>query len=396
MLDPRSLAFSLLLGALTAMTALAVDMSLPALPSLARDFAAPADRVQLTLSLFLLGYAGGQLVYGPLSDRFGRRRLLLFGLGVYTLAGFICAAAPRLEVLVTARLVQGFGACVGPVLGRAVVRDHHTGPRAVQMLSSITMVMSLAPLLAPILGGQLLALFGWRAIFLCLGGIGLALSAAAWWGFGESLGNPDPHATRIRRLVANYRAFFAGRRALGLALLNGFTFAGLFSFLSGSPLVLIEVYGVPSAHYGFYFAFSAVALMLGAAANKRLVRRYEGERVMRRGLRVLALAGALLLLQSWTRWGGAPGVMPPVMVYVFAHALVTPNATALAMEPLPRMAGTAASLLGAVQMAGGSLAGYLVSLLYDGTPMAMGEAGAAMAAGALATYHLLVRRRGPA
>jgi DHA1 family bicyclomycin/chloramphenicol resistance-like MFS transporter len=374
------------------MTALAIDMSLPALPALARDFAAPADRVQLTLSLFLLGYAGGQLVCGPLSDRFGRRPLLLIGLVVYALAGVTCALAPRIGVLLAARLVQGVGACVGPVLGRAVVRDHLSGPRAAQMLSSLTLVMALAPLLAPIIGGQLLEHFGWQAIYLCLGVVGAALLAATWAGFGESLKHPDPQAITPARLLANYRTFLGNRHCLGFALVNGFGFAGLFCFISGSPLVLIEVYGVPSARYGLYFGLSAVGIMLGAATNKRLLHRFSGERVLRWGLVLLLAAGLLLLLQSATRLGGAAGVMPPVMLYVFAYALTAPNATALAMEPLPRMAGMAASLMGAIQMAGGSLAGWLVSLVYDGTPLAMGEGLALMAAGAFATYHLLVRR----
>jgi MFS transporter, DHA1 family, multidrug resistance protein len=393
MLKPESKGFTLLLGALAAMTALAVDMSLPALPTLTRVFATTPDRVQLTLSLFVLGYAGGQLIYGPLSDRFGRRRMLLIGLGVYTVAGFACAFSPSIEVLVTARFIQGFGACVGPILGRAVVRDHMTGRRAAQTLSYITLTMALGPLVAPFIGGFLLNQFGWPAIFLCLGGFGLALGVAAWLGFAESLKQPDPNALRLARLLANYRTFFANPLCVGYAFINGFVFAGLFAFLSGSPYVLIEVYGVPSGRFGFYFALSALGLMTGAFTNTRLVRRRSGERVMRLGFAVMVAAGLVLILLSWTRWGGPFALMVPVMIYVLAQGLILPNATAAAMEPLPHMAGMGASLLGAIQMGGGSFSGILVAALYDGTPMAMGGTMAAMGFCAVLSYYLLVRRR---
>lgn len=392
MLRPESRAFTLLLGALAGMSALAIDMSLPALPTLTMVFATTPESVQLTLSLFMAGYAVGQLFYGPLSDRFGRRRMLLTGLAIYTLGGFACVWSPSIEVLVTARLVQGFGACVGPILGRAVVRDHMAGRRAAQTLSYITLTMGVAPLVAPLLGGFLLNRFGWPAIFACLGSFGLALGVATWLGFGESLKRPDREALRLGRLFGNYRAFFGNPLCVGYALVNGFVFAGLFAFLSGSPYVLIEVYGVPSGKFGFYFALSAVGLMLGALSNGRLVHHMSGERIMALGFAVLLATGGALVLLAWTRWGGPVGIMIPIMAYVFAQGLILPNATAAAMEPLPQMAGMGASLLGAIQMGGGSLSGYLVAVLYDGTPMAMSGTIAVMGVGAVLSYCGLVRR----
>ena len=190
MLRPGSPAFTALLGALTAMTAFATDMSLPALPTLGIAFDAPPERVQLTLSLFVLGYGGGQLFYGPLSDRFGRRPMLLAGLAVYTLCGFACALAPDIEVLLLARLAQGLGGCVGPILGRAIVRDHWSGVRAAQTLSYVTFVFALAPMVAPLLGAALLERFGWRAIFLAFGVFGLLLLAWTWLGLAEIAGGP--------------------------------------------------------------------------------------------------------------------------------------------------------------------------------------------------------------
>jgi DHA1 family bicyclomycin/chloramphenicol resistance-like MFS transporter len=393
MLKPESWGLTVLLGALAGMTALAVDMSLPSLPTITSSFRASPQSVQLTLSLFLVGYAGAQLFCGPLSDRFGRRRVLIGGLAIYTLAGFACSISPSIEMLVTARLIQGCGACVGPVLGRAVVRDHMTGPRAVQTLSYITITMSLAPLIAPILGGFLVKHVGWQAIFVFLGGFGLLLFAATALFFPESLKNPDPHALRLSRLLSNAGAFFSNRRSVGCALINGFVFAGLFSFLSGSPYVLINVYGVPVDQFGYYFAMSAMGLIIGAFINGRLAHRFSSEQVMRGGFAVLLGAGAAGVAIAALRIGGPIVLMAPIMTYVMALALILPNATVTAMEPLPHMAGMAAALMGAIQMGGGSFSGLVVAALYNGTPMPMAGTIAAMAVCAFLAYYTLVRRR---
>lgn len=392
MLKPQSRGLTVLLGALAGMTALAVDMSLPSLPIITSTFQASPRSVQLTLSLFLVGYAGAQLFCGPLSDRYGRRRVLIAGLAIYTLAGFACAGSPSIELLVTARLVQGCGACVGPVLGRAVVRDHMTGPHAVQTLSYITLTMSIAPLVAPIIGGFLINHFGWQAIFVFLGSFGLLLFLATVLLLPESLKNPDPNALRLARILSNAGAFFSNRRALGCALVNGFVFAGMFSFLSGSPYVLIDLYGVPVGQFGYYFALSAVGLIIGAFINGRLAHRISSERVMRGGFALLLGSAAAVVAIAWSRFGGALVLMLPIMTYVMALALILPNATAAAMEPLPHMAGLAASIMGAIQMGSGSLSGLLVAALYNGTPMPMSGTIAAMAMGAFLSYLWLVRR----
>lgn len=388
MLRPGSLPFTLLLGALTAMTAFATDMILPALPTLTRAFAASPERVQLTLSLFVLGYGGGQLFYGPLSDRFGRRPMLLAGLAIYTLSGFACALAPSIELLVAARLIQGLGGCVGPILVRAIVRDHYSGVHAARMLSYVILVFAMAPMVAPLLGGVLLALFGWPSIFLAFGVFGLGLMLVTWLGFGESLTVLDRNALKLTRLAANGRRFFANRQCVGYMLINSFIFAGLFAFISGSPFVFIEVYGVPPGRFGLYFALSAFGIVLGALANGRLVRRRPPERVLRLGLALLASAGALMLAVALSGWGRPLLFTLAMMAYVVAQGLSMPNAIAAAMEPLPDMAGMGASFLGAMQMLGGSIAGYLVNALYDGTPIPMAATIAAMGFAALLSYRL--------
>jgi DHA1 family bicyclomycin/chloramphenicol resistance-like MFS transporter len=390
MLRPGSPAFTALLGALTAMTAFATDMSLPALPALGRAFDAPPERVQLTLSLFLLGYGGGQLFYGPLSDRFGRRPMLLAGLVIYTLCGFACALAPSIEVLLLARLVQGLGGCVGPILGRAIVRDHWSGVRAAQTLSYVTFVFALAPMVAPLLGGALLERFGWQAIFFAFGIFGVLLMICTWLGFAESLAVPDPRALELARLAANARRFFASRRCVGYMLVNSFLFAGVFAYISASPFVFIEVYGVTPGRFGLYFAMGALGIMAGALVNSRLLRRRPPERVLRLGLFLVVLAAAAIPALVWTGRGGPLSFAVAMTVYVFAQGLIMPNAIAAAMEPLRDMAGMGASFLGAMQMLAGSAAGYGVNALYDGTALPMAAWVAAMASGALLSYRLVL------
>lgn len=388
MLKPGSLPFTLLLGSLTAMTAFATDMSLPALPTLSRFFAVPPDSVQLTLSLFILGYGGGQLFYGPLSDRFGRRPLLLAGLAVYALCGFACALAPSIHLLIAARLVQGVGGCVGPILGRAIIRDHYSGARAAQMLSYVILVFAVAPMVAPLLGGALLDLFGWRSIFFAFGVFGVLLLLVTWYGFAESLAVPDSRALEFARLLAKARRFFTNRHCVGYMLINSFIFAGLFAFISGSPFVYIEVYGVPADRFGLYLALSALGIVLGALTNGRLVRRRPPERVLRFGLVLLVAAGGAMLLAGLADGGRPLWLTLAMLTYVFAHGLCMPNAVAAAMEPLPDMAGLGASFLGAMQMLGGSLAGYVVNALFDGTARPMAAMIAAMAAAAFLSYNL--------
>ncbi|MGH6982945.1 MAG: Bcr/CflA family multidrug efflux MFS transporter [Stellaceae bacterium] len=381
-----------LLGAMTALTALAIDMSLPALPALSAEFAATPERVQLTLSLFIIGYAIGQLFHGPLSDRFGRKPILIAGLVIYVGASIVCALSRSIGLLIAARLVMGFGGCVGPVLARAVVRDYYGGRHAAQMFSSLTAVFALAPLIAPTVGGWLLVHFSWRAIFVVLTLFAGTLFVVIVFAFAESLKAPDADALRFGRLARNYQTFLTSRLCLGYALLNGICWAGIFAFLSGSPFVFISIYGVPPEHYGYYFALAAVALVIGALSNKRLLRRHGHDRVLRWGLTAAVAGGAVVLTACATRWGGAAGVMAGFMLYIWGQAMVAPNAMAAALEPIPHMAGTGAALMGAIQMAAGAIAGYAVDAFYDGTPLAMGAVILATALATAGIYLALLRR----
>jgi MFS transporter, DHA1 family, multidrug resistance protein len=392
MLSPGSLGFVVLLGALTALNALAIDMSLPALPELARIFAAGADEMQWTLSGFLLGFAAGQLFCGPLADRFGRRPLLLVGLAIFSMGGFGCALSQNVSWLIACRFLQGVGACVGPILGRAIVRDLFDRHRSARMLSHMSVVMSVAPLLAPILGGYLLEFIGWRAIFVLLGVAGLAILAAVVLRLGESLAQPDPHALRPGRLLNNYRVFFSSRSALGFAAVSCLLFCGLFSYISAAPFVYIEVFGVPSDTFGYFFAIPALSLVGGGFANAALLRYWSGERLLQAGLLIVLLSG-LCMLAAALAGIGVFGAVLPVMLYVFGLGLITPNAMAAAMEPHPTMAGIVSSLIGCLQMAGAAIAGWIASTFYDHTAVPMAASVLSLGGGGFVIYHLFVRNR---
>lgn len=378
---PGSIAFVLLLGALVAVTALSIDISLPAIPSIAAGFDSAPEAAQLTLSAYLIGFALGQLFCGPFADRFGRKPVVVWGIGLFFLAGLGCALSPSLEFLVAMRFVQGVGGSFGPVVGRAIVRDLFDREEGARILSYITLVMTLAPMLAPLIGGAMLLVAGWRTIFLVLALYGVALCLISAFKLRETLDQPDPHAISPARLVRNIGAFTREPRCLANAFVLGVTFAGMFAYVSGSPVVIIEVFGFPSQFYGFFFAASSAALMAASLASGRLGRRFGSRRLLDAGQVAVALGAAITLAAGLSGLGGIWSIMAGVCVYVFGCGLTMPNATAAALEPFAGMAGVVASLLGFVQMMAGALASLAVSALFDGTPLAM--TGVLAASGAL-------------
>lgn len=375
--------FTLLLAALTAITALSIDMSLPAMPGLAQSFHAGAASVQLTLSLFLVGYGAGQLVSGPLSERLGRRPVLLGGLGLFTVSGMLCAVSPSLWLLVVARLLQGLGASVGPTGARAIVRDRFNPHQGAAVLSQITQVMIVAPLLAPSLGGYLLR-WGWPVIFWVLSGCGALLALITWRFLPETLREPPAGPGGLPLIWQGFQTVLTHPESLRYALTACFSYAGMFAYISGSPLVVMEVFHVPKEQFGYYFALTAAALMVGATANRALLARHVPEVLLRRGVMTVLAGGLAMGALGWLRWGGLPGVLMPMMLYLFGLGMVQPNAISAAMAPHGRLAGTSSSLIGGLQTVAGALAGLCVGAFYDGTPrsLALTVAGLALLTGA--------------
>jgi len=382
---------AVLLTALVAFGPVSTDLYLPSLPAMVQALDTTVSSAQLTLSMFMAGFALGMLIYGPLSDRFGRRPVLIGGILLYVAASIACVFAQGIDALVTARFFQALGACCGPVIGRAVVRDIHDRAQAARMLSLMASAMALAPAVAPILGGWLFTLLGWRANFVVLTLFGVGVLAATWLLLAETNARLDRGATRPTRILANFAWLLRSRIFLGYTLVVSFGFAGLFSFISGSSFVLIGVLGVAPEHFGFAFMAVVAGYILGASTGGRWSGRVGLERLILAGTIVCALAGTLAAGLAWSGVQSVAALIPFVSLYFFAVAWIIPLGTAGAMAPFPHVAGSVSSLLGFIQISVGSTAGYLVGALHDGSTRTLTTVMALMGGCAVLAFVTLVR-----
>ncbi len=361
----------LALGALTAMAPMATDMYLPGMPSIAADLGGTASQAQLTLSAFFFGFGGGQLIYGPIADRFGRRPVLLAGLGLFIVATFGCALADNIRTLIALRFLEAVGGAAGPVLARAAVRDLYGGDRAARVLSTMVLIMGAAPLFAPILGGQLLLLAGWRAVFWALCSYGVVCVAAVALVIGETLPRERRLTSSAFGMIRSYGLLLSNKRYLGFALGGSSVYGGLFAYLTGSPFVFITLYGVPAERFGFLFAINVVGLMLGASINRRLVMRLGAHRLLSYALIAAAVSGATLLAVALIDRGGLVALFVPLWCFISCLGFVGTNAMACGLALYPERAGTASALSGTIQFTIGASCGALVGLLNDGTAVPM-------------------------
>ena len=389
--DPRSRTVAVLLTALVAFGPVSTDLYLPSLPAMVQAFGTTVSQAQLTLSMFMAGFALGMLIYGPLSDRFGRRPVLLGGVILYVLASIACMVAQSIDALVTARFFQALGACCGPVIGRAIVRDVYDRAQAARMLSLMASAMALAPAVAPILGGWLFSLFGWRANFVVLMLFGLGVLAATWLLLSETNQRRDPGATRPTRILATFVWLLRSRVFLGYTLVVSFGFAGLFSFISGSSFVIINVLQVAPEHFGFAFMAVVVGYILGASTGGRWSGRLGLDRLILSGCVLVTLAGLGAAAFAWVGVQSLAVLIPFISLYFFAVAWIIPLGTAAAMGPFPQVAGSVSSLLGFIQMTVGSTAGYLVGALHDGSTRTLTTIMAGMGLAALLTFLVVLR-----
>jgi DHA1 family bicyclomycin/chloramphenicol resistance-like MFS transporter len=350
--------------------------------------------IQLTLSLAFLGGAIGQLFFGPLSDRFGRRPVLIGGLVLYVGASVGCLLAQTIDQLICARFLQAFGSIAAPVLARAMVRDLHEREAAARVLSLMGIVLGLGPILAPIIGGVLQAAFGWHASFVFITVYGLALLGFVCVFLGESIRARDPEAVRPLRLAQTAVQLLRSRVFLGYVLVNCCLFGGLGAYLSGISFVIVEVLGVPMPYFGVVFGAIMIGNISGYALSGRLVRRFGLDRMLEFATLGVALAGGALALFAFAGIVHPVTIVLPMMAYMCSLALGAPQAIAGALAPFPRSAGAASSLLGFFQSATSASVGMGVAILFDGTPRAM--AGFVCLCGLLTfCAHRLVLRRIP-
>lgn len=361
-LRPQSLGFTFLIGALAALPPLSIDLGLPALTLLQSQLGASPAQAAMTLSLFLTGFGASQLVMGPLSDRFGRRPVMLAGMALYAASGLACGMATSIELLLAFRLLEGIGAAGGTTLAMAVVRDRFEGQAGRIKMSQVSMVITIAPIIAPTLGGLLLMVGDWELIFLVLGLAGVALVLAVFFGLEESW-PPQPGA-RLD-LVGRYSAVLRNRRTMGYVLVNTLGSGGLFAFISGSPLILMGTLGVSTQVFGLLFAITSSGILLGSAINSILARRgVPARRPLAVGLALAplaALAASLFLLAGMAR---LETLIPFVVLVGVCRGMTTPSINFAALEPVPQHAGVTAALMGCGQMLCMAVSGVIVAALY--------------------------------
>ncbi|BBP85627.1 Bcr/CflA family drug resistance efflux transporter [Pseudomonas sp. Pc102] len=360
----------LILGSLSAFGPMAIDFYLPSFPALALAFSTDVEHVQLSLASYFIGLAIGQLLYGPIADRFGRRLPLLVGVSLFTLASVACAMAPSLEWLIGARFVQALGGCAGMVVSRAVVRDLCDPIASAKVFSQLMLVMGLAPILAPLGGGLLLDLFGWPSIFFGLTLFSALVLTGVYLWLPETLTTCDERPP-LRGALGQYKRLLGDGVFIGYALTGGLSMAGMFAYIAGSPFVFIELYGVPAEHYGWLFGGNALGFILVAQVNAWLMR-FGGPAYWMRRVVWFYLGCALALLAvAHAHTEALWPLLVPLFGCIASLGIIIPNASASAMAGQGRHAGSASALMGSLQFSVAAGAAALVGVLHDGSAMPM-------------------------
>jgi MFS transporter, DHA1 family, multidrug resistance protein len=375
------LRLTVLLGALIALPALGTDMFVPALPVLAQALSAPVSAAQLTLTTYFVGLAAGQLLWGPLSDRFGRKPVLLAGLATMLLASIAASVGESVAAVAAARLVQGLGMSSGAVVVRSIVRDLYVHEQAARLLSSITIVFSIVPIAAPLAGAQLAALGGWEAVFWGMAAAATALLAATWTALGETAPMPRRSVHPVS-LAKTFAGILGDRRFIAPFLLVLCSHIGILAWVSNSAFTLVGGLGVAVTAYSFMFAAVALGQMSGAWFSSRMVMRLGIGRLLRLGAFLMLGAGAGAAALAWIGVGHWLAVVLPFIAFLFGSALIVPNATAAAISPFPGAAGAASSLIGTIGFTAGALVSAGLGAAFDGTARPMASVAALAGLGA--------------
>ncbi|KPV40760.1 multidrug effflux MFS transporter [Alicyclobacillus ferrooxydans] len=379
-----------ILGFLSAVAPLSIDMYLPALPALSRDMHASASVAQLSLTACLIGLATGQLLAGPLSDARGRRIPLLAGTAIYTIASLLCASTNSIYVLIGLRLIQGLAGSAWIVIANAIVRDLYEGHKMTEFLALLMLVNGVAPIAAPILGGQILRFTSWHGVFIVLAALGGLMFISVLFGLKESLPPERRHTGGLRQTASTVSLLVRDKHFIGYALSLGFIFAAMFSYISGSPFVLQGIFGLSPQMFSVAFATNGLGIIIAGQVSARLSRRYGETKVLVGGLILAGVAGLTFLLMIATG-ASLVGVLPPLFFVVCCVGIVGPTATSLAMQEQGGRAGSAAAVMGLPQMLMGALAAPLVGMMGSGADLPLGIVIPICDLAAIASYLLLVR-----
>ena len=368
--DKQSLWILATLSALMAFASISTDLYLPAMPAMAKSLHANAGQLELTISGYLIGFSLGQLMWGPVGDRYGRRLPVALGLLLFIAGSAGCALSNTAPMMIGWRAVQAVGACASVVLARAMIRDLYEGHRAAQMLSTLMTVMAVAPLLGPSIGGIILKLGSWHLIFWVLAFFGGA-TLVALYSLPETLPSERRNHAPLSGAFRRYGQLLTDRRLLGYASAGGFFYGGMYAYIAGTPFAYIDYYHVSPQAYGILFGVGIVGIMVANQLNARLVRNVGSDRLMRLGALVAALSSLWLAIDAWSGIGGLAGLVAPLFVFVAAAGLIVANSIVGALDSFPHMAGAASALIGALQYGTGILGSGLVGALADGTPKPM-------------------------
>ena len=389
------LGFTLFLGAISVLPPLAIDMALPSLPDLQAEFRASAAQTAAVISIFIAGFSTAPILIGPLADRYGRKPVMLGGLGLFTLCALGCALAPSIAVLLTLRLFQGLGAGAVGILPRAIIRDRFEGRQARMQLAAVSIVFSVAPLIAPTIGAGILAIGDWRTIFAALVVVGVLVTALSAVVMRESHPRDKRRSLRPAAVIDGYRRGLTNPMCLGFSIIGGMVFAGLFAYVNTSPLLFMQGFGVSQRGFAGLFAITASGVIVGSSLNTWLINRHARPRA------VIDVALCLILGVSLTMVAaGLVGVRSVfvvaglVMVYISTFGLIFPNAVHEAIHPLPEIAGVASAVVQSVQMLFGALGGIVAAALYsDGSPLSIGIVMSAGSICAVSIYFGWLRKR---
>ncbi|MEB7541383.1 multidrug effflux MFS transporter [Enterobacter huaxiensis] len=364
----NGLSFVLILSALMAVTSLSTDIYLPAMPVMAKDLQGDAE---LTITGFLIGFCIAQLIWGPVSDRYGRRLPLFIGLGLFIVGSVGCALSTDIVQIVFWRVFQALGACTGPMLARAMIRDLFSRTRAAQMLSTLMIIMAIAPIAGPLIGGQMIKVTSWHAIFWLLAIIGTLMLISLFW-LPETLPAEKRSQASVNKAFHNYYALLTNARYMRFTLCLTFYYVAAYAFITGSPFVYITYFGVDPQHYGWLFAVNIVGLMAVSMVNRRLVHRYPLETLLKNAVFIATIAAMVLAVTTGLGVGGITVIVGAVIVFFSMNGIIAATSTACALDAVPNLAGSASALMGALQYGSGIISSLLLALLSDGTPWTMG------------------------